>query len=237
MKKILYAVILLFLLNTANATFIEETWTATVKSTTQNNVNDVAKNVSSNGFEIGDTVSWTVTYSLDDNTHWSRYLDGENNNAEKGSGDDILTAMLCLDSNFNPLCNSADYITALFNSSTDTSDIYNTLLNALDVDKEVYDYFDFNQDSRSFGSPSNTNYTQHEVYSDEFNFNADNRQFPQGGAGQAQLFYINPNDEIWVSRIGFGDISIESKKVPEPSVVALMGLGLFGLFVVYRRKP
>lgn len=238
MLKVFILLIIIFQSNNLYAAVIMETWTAEVRTLTNNNIYSFYSNVSFNGYNIGDTITWNVSYNSEPGNYFTRFLDGVNGISEKGQGDDILHTLSCLDKNFSPDCGNSlgdDSFTSLFNSKSNIDSIYNTLAGELGNDEVVYDYFNFNNDTRSYRSQPYRNFTQYDYYADEFNLYADNRQFPIGGAGYAQLFYEKTNGEIWVSRIGFSNIKIITTSIPEPSMITLMGLGLIIIFGARRR--
>lgn len=226
----------------ANAVIIYEEWTANVLSVTNNSIDSSAQDVVSNGYSIGDIVTWSVIYNSAPSDHSTRYSDGSNGIAEKGVGDDTLNTLFCLDKRYNPNCGSSlkdDGVIALFDSTSNIFGIYNALFDYLGVGEIVYDYFDFNNDTRIFRVTPSHDFTQYDYYSDEFNINADNRASIPGGAGYAQLFYKKTGGDIFVSRIGFGNISITSSiisnptPIPEPSTIYLIE---FAIVISMKRK-
>lgn len=82
------------------------------------------------------------------------------------------------------------------------------MVNSLGADEGVYDYFDFNKDTRSYRTAPYPDFTQYDYYADEFHIYSDNRQDIPGGSGYAQLFYEDATGEIWSMHIGFGNISM-----------------------------
>jgi len=75
---------------------ILETWTAEVLSVQRNSIDSTATTVTNNGFSIGDTISWTVSYDLASSDHFTRYLDGPDGIADRGNNDDTLFTLSCL---------------------------------------------------------------------------------------------------------------------------------------------
>jgi len=126
-----------------------------------------------------------------------------------------------------------DNFTALYDGNSNVSSIYNAMAGFLSSGEEVFDYFGFNQDTRSFRTSPYPDFTQYDYYADEFRIAADNRQDIPGGAGSAQLFYEKANGDVWVSRIAFGNISYTTEElpasVPEPTAFWLLCLGTIGL--------
>ena len=149
----LLVVSLLLISPFANSSIITEIWTAEVGTLSNNSIYSTSTNTSYNGFFTGDIVSWTVTYQSDPSDSFTRYNDGLNGIAERGKGDDTLNTKSCLYESISSDCGSSlidNGFTALYDSYTDVSNIYNPMLSFLQIGESEYDYFDYNEDTRLF---------------------------------------------------------------------------------------
>ena len=194
-------------------------------------------------YMLGETISWTVTYDAALGDHFTTYLDGVDGAANRGANDDTLQTLSCLNADYSSDCGRSlvdENYTALYDSNSDISSIYNAMVNSLGINETVYDYFDFNKDARSYRSLPYPDFTQYDFYADEFHIYADNRQDIAGGVGYAQLFYEDDAGEVWGLRVGLGNINISSSEVPSavpiPAAMWLFGSGFIALMGLARRK-
>lgn len=88
--KFLFCSTFVIFSSNANAVLVTETWQAQI-------INTSATGGATHIFNAGDTFNWTVTYD-DEGTRSHEYLDGENNIAEDGQGDDALWLTACMSS-------------------------------------------------------------------------------------------------------------------------------------------
>ena len=221
------------------AAIITETWTADISSLNNNEVNSPSTSVRFNGFSINDKITWSVSYDTLFNDRYTRFNDGLDGKSDRGGNDDTLNTLVCLDKSISSKCDvELPNGVALYDSVTEVSAIYQTMVGFLNQHENVYDFFEYNEDIRRFQSLQDSNLTINKYIADDFIFYADNRIFPVGGTGSAELFYEKNNGDIWSSRIGFGNIEYTSSisQVPEPSIPALMGAGFAGLGFARRRK-
>lgn len=222
-----------------NAANIYEVWTAEVMAESIATLDSPYITNPNPIYEAGATISWTVTYDSTSGDHFTHYSDGADGVADRGGNDDTLLILSCLDASYSPDCGSSlqdDSFTALYDSNSNISNIYNTMVNSLGTGETVYDNFAFNKDTRSYRTAPYPDFTQYDYYADEFHMYADNRQDIAGGTGYAQLFYEDVAGEIWSMRIGLGNISMTSAVVPVPPAAWLFGSGIIGLISVARRR-
>lgn len=214
------------------AAFVVETWSGVVALERETNFSDSGSFDSDPIFGIGSTIAWTVTYDLDNSNHYTSYSDGNNQIAERGSGDDTLSSRRCLDMSGSPNCtmdaNDGTFI-ALYDSVGNFQSIYDAMVGSLSTGETIHDYFSFNQDWRRYRNEPYPDYTDYDYYSDEFHVNADNRQFPAGGQATFELYYQDASGDIWQKRVSLSNITIVSSTVPLPPAGLLFVLALSSL--------
>ena len=150
-----------------------------------------------------------------------------------GGNDDTLNTLSCLDQAYSVDCTRQslkdDGFYALYDSESDISFIRDKLITGLSSSDIIYDYFDINNDTRSYRDvPSNSEFTQFDYYKDDFHIYADNRKAIDGGVAYAQLFHEKANGDIWASTIGMRNLHISTpiSPVPAPSSFSLFLLAI-----------
>lgn len=240
LKKLIGLVAGTFLINSSvTAAIVTEVWAAEVLSESIANINSTYATNQNPIFVVGDTITWTVTYDSTFGDHYTQYSDGSDGIADRGTNDDTLLQLSCLDINYSSGCESSlanDDFIALYDSTSDISSIYDSMVNSLGSGEVIHNFHTHNQDTRRFRTAPHSDFTDFDYYADEFHISADNRHYPVGGAGSAQIYYEDTAGEIWVKRVGFGNISISSTVVPLPPAAWLFVSGLAGLIGAKYKK-
>ena len=80
--------------------------------------------------------------------------------SDRGGNDDTLNTLVCLDKSISSKCDvELPNGVALYDSVTEVSAIYQTMVGFLNQHENVYDFFEYNEDIRRFQSLQDSNLT------------------------------------------------------------------------------
>lgn len=193
------------------ATIITETWTSTVIDHRNSALID------------GATYTWSITFD-DAGTRIHTWADGSNGIAEFGGGDDTVHFIDCTASDGGSDC---DYVQPSFPMLSDAlSTGIDTFMLAALGSSSPYDLYSINRAAR--GDYLGT-IPYYEEVSDWYDFSV------TAGTISNIYFYLGPQSPEFfkVSNIL---VSQRTQGVPEPTIVALLSIGLFG-FRLAQRNP
>lgn len=220
LRNIAFGAVLAMLgVGTAQATLITDTYTATITSR-----NDSA-------FRVGDTFNWSVTYD-DESTQYNTYRDGADGISNFGGGDDEL--LLTYDSSdaVDPYC--LPFQEAFFCSDPNYTYVpphysdavidYSEFLTVMGGLAEI-DFNDTNQNSIILDG----------AFSGMGRIVSRNDVIRFNGTSATTVYDLGDRlKEVHITWLNVRESRV-TVNVPEPSALALMGLGLLG-FVATRRK-
>lgn len=235
MGKAKILVMLYSLLAGANTygSFVMETWTGEVGAVS-----------GTTAYVVGETVTWTISYETLVSDRMTIFSDGLNGVADRGTNDDTVSTVFCLDPTSDDECAAglerSNGFFALYDSKGSFDNIYQRMVDALSASQTIYDYWDVNMDNRIFRDVPWGVLEQYDYRADEFWLTADNYPYRCGydcpNTGNASIFltYLDAQSELQFANVSLTRVSYTSTvvSVPVPGTLCLMVVGGLGLLIM-----
>ena len=222
--RIIFAVcFILFSLSaslSAHATIVTQTWEA-----------DVTFVYNTSAYTIGDVISWQVTYD-NAGTSITIYYDGPNTVAELGAGDDFIRLKECITGGTDTGCTHY-YKAWEYLVLSEATYAFELSMSEILASSSLVSFDDtLFRDNQSRMYVYITGQMGFKMEADEFKFEAFNV-----GVDSGSMYYYGFTDTgvLDYTNIQFSAMRMRSEAVPEPSVIALMVLGLLGFSVSRHR--
>ena len=225
--------------SSALASMVTETWTGQVGAISN-----------TTAYASGSTVSWQVSYDDALSTQKRVFNDGSNGVADRGLPDDTLNTLFCVDPTADPTCSASSTAAGGFfrfhDTISDVSAVYLRMVAALGLGEVVSDYWDTNQDSRSFRNVPWGILEQYDFTADDFRLAADNYPFrcvgdcPNTGDGTIQLTYLDREDDVQFAQVTLTRVaytrSTEAVTLHAPMSLSLLCFGAIAMAGLIHRK-